>query len=61
MTAIIARERVNLAFLCFETRILDADFLPTLALENLISNEINIGELKDGLLDPEIDIADYFD
>jgi len=34
---------------------------PTQFLENLISNEINIGELKDGLLDPQIDIADYFD
>ena len=30
-------------------------------VENLLSNEINIGEVKEKLLDPTIDIADYFD
>ena len=33
----------------------------TEVVENLISNEINIHNIKDSLLDPNIDIADYFD
>lgn len=33
----------------------------TEVLENLICNEINIEEIKDFLLDPGVDIADYFD
>lgn len=30
-------------------------------VENLILNQIDISQVEEGLLDPEIEIADYFD
>lgn len=38
-------------------------FLPTLqeTFENLILNQMDLSQLKDSLLDPRVDIEDFFD
>lgn len=37
------------------------DFNPYQMLENLILNQLDISDIGEDLLDPNIDIEDYFD